>query len=143
MTTATGLAKRIDSESTDSLDGQVKTLSNGGFRIRPTEVRKTSLGYEFNIQTHVHGYQLVDQVISAYQQEMVRVSGYTTGQSRTSVGKLLSFVWGTEHISEFHANVRKVIEHTQEQVGEVTTDQLLSYAVGNMLAYRHGKLFLN
>jgi hypothetical protein len=140
------LAERLHERSVVPLERTVN-LTTGGTAVQPIVVRRDRLGYAFDIPRPGYGGNVAEQVASAYQREMVRSSGVTEGFSQMQMGDLLNFVWGTERMSDFHQNVEGALEYTRRRLsGEdnpIQREELLSYAVGNLLAHRHGKLDFN
>jgi hypothetical protein len=137
------LAERLHERKVVPLEGTVN-LTTGGTAVRPIVVRRDPLGFVFSIPRQVYGGNVSEQVASVYQQEMIRASGVQEGFSHMQIGDLLNYIWGTERISDFHQNVEGALEYTRKRLsGEdnpIQKEELLAYAVGNLLAYRHGEL---
>jgi hypothetical protein len=140
------LARRVEEPSNVVPLERAVNLTLGGTVVNPIVVQKSPAGYLFQGDVPTEG-SVIDNVLSAYQQEMVRASGYKKGLTQMGIGDLLNFVWGTKQMSDFQATAEQVLEYTQKQLARddnpVRKEELLAYAVGNMLAYRHGKLELN
>lgn len=144
---ALNLARRVDEQSNVVPLERTVNLTTGGTKVSPIVVQQNPAGYFFNGMIVESGSSILDRMVSTYQSEMVRASGYKEGLSNMGIGELLNFVWGTEQRSDFYATAERVLEYTQEQLARdnnpAKKEELLAYAVGNMLAQRHGKLKLN
>ncbi len=147
MAPTQGLARIVEERSNVLLLERTVNLTPGGTKVNPVVVQKNPVGYFFNGELVGEGSSVFDRMISTYQKEMVRASGYKEGLTTMGIGDLLNFVWGTERRSDFYMTAEKVIEYTQKQLArsdnQATKEELLAYAVGNMLAQRYGKITLN
>ena len=148
MAPTQGLARIVEERSNVLPLERTVNLTTGGTKVNPILVQQNPGGYFFNGEFVGEGSNVLDRMISTYQKEMVRASGYKEGLTTMGIGQLLNFIWGTERRrSDFYATAERVLEYTQNQLvrsdNQATKEELLSYAVGNLLAQRHGKLTLN
>ncbi len=147
MAPTQGLARIVEERSNVLPLERTVNLTTGGTKVNPILVQQNPGGYFFNGELVGEGSNVLDRMVSTYQSEMVRASGYKEGLTTMGIGQLLNFVWGTERRSDFYMKAERVLEYTQEQLARnsnpIRREELLAYAVGNLLAQRHGKLTLD